>query len=104
MKLLIFSIYDQKAKSWSRPHFGEKVGNVVRQFGDIASDKQHPIGQHPEDYALYQIGQWDDDKGEIKMDATRTSLGMAQDFVKSSPSGIKLEGKENEEVESEANV
>lgn len=77
----VYTIIDTKAGTYSRPMFAQKKGVMLRQFQDIANDKQHPIGQHPEDYVLYKIGTWDEDKGIITP-CEHESLGKALDYIK----------------------
>ena len=77
-----FAIFDMKAKLWSDPFYSVSIGAATRQFSDLANDLQHPIGQHPEDYALYQIGEWDAFSGDFFGYETKTSLGIAADFKK----------------------
>lgn len=77
MKLLIFSIYDCKAKTWTRPTFDRTVGNHIRLFQELANDNNHPIGKHPADYTLFQIGEFNESTGEIESFATPTSHGVA---------------------------
>ena len=93
MKVKIYSIYDSKAESYAKPIFADRVGEVIRSFGDIANDKSHPIGKHPEDYSLYEIGEWDDDAGTVENTTPHKSLGKALDFVKNT---LAPSGNENE--------
>lgn len=79
---IIYSTFDMKAKLWSRPQPAGNVGQMLRSWEDLANDKTHPVGQHPEDYALYQIGEWDDVEGVIESYMHKVSMGRASDFVK----------------------
>ncbi len=81
MKLMVFTIFDSKNQSHCRPIMQPSSGGMLRSFADLANDKQHPIGQHPEDYALYRVGEWDDETGKMVHDEKDTSLGRALDFV-----------------------
>lgn len=74
-----YSIYDSKAEAYSRPFFAINKAMAIRSFQDIAADQQHPIGQHPEDYTLFEIGQWDDTTSELK-NITNISLGCALEY------------------------
>lgn len=80
MRQLLFSVYDSKAKVYSNPFVAGQKGSALRSFQDVSKDKTHPIGKHPEDYALYQIGEWDDDKGIVT--ATQFEcLGKAVEYL-----------------------
>lgn len=78
----IFSILDKKANLWSRPMFVQSTGAMLRSYSDLANDKTQPVGQHPEDYYLYQIGTWNEYEGEIIKLEQNNILGSALDFVK----------------------
>ena len=78
----VYSILDIKSGIYSRPMFVLKKGMMLREFQDIANDKNHPIGKHPEDYCLYYIGQYDDEKGVLIPADKHASLGKAVDYLK----------------------
>jgi len=40
-------------------------GQATRTFSDMCNEPNHPIGNHSEDYTLFMIGEFDDQKGEI---------------------------------------
>ena len=65
MKMFVYSVFDSCASTYDRPMICGSDGEMMRMFGDIARDKQHPIGQHPEHYTLMRIGTWDNNKGFI---------------------------------------
>ncbi len=65
MKLNIYSIFDQASGLYSRPFFTQSDPEAMRSFTDIATDADHPIGKHPEDYSLYRLGTFDDNKGNM---------------------------------------
>ncbi len=63
MRLRAFSIFDQKAKAYMSPFFMSEVGMATRSFTDMVNKDDHPLGAHPEDYVLYEVGQFDDSTG-----------------------------------------
>lgn len=65
MKLNAYTIYDVAAGTYSRPYFCGSDGQAVRGFKDIATDAEHPIGQHPEDYTLYRCGNFNESTGKM---------------------------------------
>lgn len=66
MKNGIFSVYDVASESFQRPFTAVKKGEAMRSFIDICQDEKHPLGQHPEDYTLFEIGSFNDASGEVK--------------------------------------
>lgn len=65
MKLISYSIYDTASGLYSRPIFCQSDGEAQRVFVDLATDADHPVGKHPEDYSLFRTGQFDDVKGKF---------------------------------------
>lgn len=74
MGLKVFSIYDSKAAVYGRPFFLQSAGVAMRIFGDMANDEKEPVGQHPEDYTLFELASWDEDSGQFTQDAANRSL------------------------------
>ncbi len=66
MKMFIYSVFDSCSAIYDRPFVGNADGAVIRSFGDIASDADHPIGKHPEHFALFRIGSFNDGTGEVE--------------------------------------
>jgi hypothetical protein len=65
MKKKIFSIYDVKGQSYQIFNITTTKGESVRSFGDEIQNKNSIISKHPEDYSLFLIGEYDDQKGEF---------------------------------------
>ncbi len=65
MKLNAYTIYDVAAGTYSRPYYCGSDGEATRGFKDIATDAEHPIGQHPEDYTLYRCGNFNTSSGDV---------------------------------------
>jgi hypothetical protein len=65
-KLIAFAIYDVAAGAYMRPFFLPSDAMAIRTFKDICSDAEHPVGAHPDDYSLFRIGGFDEDKGKLR--------------------------------------
>lgn len=65
-KMQIFSVYDKKAVAYNAPFYFHQKGQAIRAFEDAVNDPQSPFFKHPEDFALFLIGEWDDTTGLIK--------------------------------------
>ncbi len=65
MKLNIYSIYDTASGLYSRPFFCQSDGEAQRSFQDLATDAEHPVGKHPEDYSLFRLGIFSDLTGDF---------------------------------------
>ena len=63
----VFTIYDSKAETYSQPFVQTTIGLGLRFLEQLAKDSQTAVSRYPEDHTLYQIGEWDDRRGEVKM-------------------------------------
>lgn len=65
MKMNVYSIFDVASGVYLRPFMMQSDGQATRAFKDIATDADHDIGKHPEDYSLFRVGIFDDNKGTL---------------------------------------
>lgn len=65
MKMQIFAVYDKKAVAYNLPFYYHQKGQAIRAFEDAVNDVQSPYHKHPEDFAIFHIGEWDDSTGVI---------------------------------------
>lgn len=76
--LTAFAVYDCKAEAYGMPIFQSNRGLALRSFSDACADMKSPMSMHPEDYALYEIGSYDPNKGLL------TDLTPAKHIVSAS--------------------
>ena len=69
MKSLIFSIYDTATETFMTPIFCKTEAEALRVFNDAANNPDNPIGAHPADYHLYQVGEFTDHNGDLRNQA-----------------------------------
>lgn len=60
-----FSVFDSAAGLFGRPFVDQSVGVAVRGFADECRRKESPLAAHPQDYILYELGEFDQDTGVI---------------------------------------
>lgn len=63
MKLLGFSVIDEKVGAYANPFFAPTVALAIRMFLDWCVDPEASISKHPGDYRLYQVGGFDQETG-----------------------------------------
>lgn len=78
----VFSIYDSKAAYFEKPFFLRNRGEALRGWEAGANDPQASISKFPGDYTLFEIGEYDDQTGNITMYESKVNLGLASQFVK----------------------
>lgn len=84
MKLKAFTIYDTKLEAYMQPFFMAAKGQALRAFSDTVNDASTQFNKHPQDFTLFEIGEYDDSSGQLTSLKTPLSLGVAIEFVNSS--------------------
>ena len=69
MILTMYAIYDTAARVYKQPFFMRADGEALRGFEHLAVSNENDIGKHPEDYSLFRIGRFDDNKGAVEPQA-----------------------------------
>ena len=77
----IFAVYDNKTETYGQPYFAITKGEAIRAFQDIINDITHPLGKHPEDFALYALGTYNDKNGDLEKLKMPKEVGRGLDFV-----------------------
>ncbi len=65
MKTNIYAIFDTASGCYLKTIFARADGEIMREFQNMCSDKEHPCGQHPEDYSLFRLGNFEDQTGKL---------------------------------------
>lgn len=82
MKSNVYSIYDSAAKAFTTPFFLPTDGMAIRAFqGNVNSKEDNNISLHPDQFTLYKIGEWDDQRGHVEALDKIVSLGVGITFV-----------------------
>lgn len=79
----VFSIYDSKGEFYSNPFYMKSKGEAMRAFADLANDKSNTVGNHPEDFTLFELGTFSERQGQFVLLPTPVSLGVAIEHVRS---------------------
>lgn len=63
---LIFCIWDKKAEAFtSDPWFLPTKGMAIRAFSDLIKARDNDVAKHPEDYALFHLGDFNPTNGAL---------------------------------------
>lgn len=67
MKILICSVYDRVAQIYGYPNFVNSKGATIRAFADQINrqDANSQLYQHPDDFDMYYLGEFDDATAEF---------------------------------------
>lgn len=88
----ICSSYDLKACMFSQPFFAVNAGDAIRAFGDAVVKGDSNLSSHPEDFQLFELGDYDDVKGVVSGITPVKLLCSAIDFkpvIKVADVGVK---------------
>lgn len=61
----LFSVFDKKAERFFPPFPSDNVATACRSFLQLLKDPQSVLAQHPEDYVLYRVGDYDERSGDL---------------------------------------
>lgn len=78
----MFSIYDEKSKSFCPPFYKTNIATAIRDFSDLCKNQESKIHPHPEDYTLHAVGIFSDDTAVSTSNGT-TKISAALDHVQS---------------------
>ena len=78
----VFSIFDSKSMLFSQPFFSPTKGSAIRAFEQAVNDPKTDFNKYPNDFTLFEIGDWHEDKGIIEPTQTPINIGLAIEFKK----------------------
>lgn len=67
MKHIMVTVYDRAAETYGRPMFVPAIGTAIRSFTDEVNrnDPNNQLYNHPDDFDLYELGEYDDQNSSI---------------------------------------
>ena len=89
MNIKMYSIYDSKAEAFMEPYFATTPGLALRAFSNGANNKETTIGKYPNDFVLYEVGQFDDQTGDLDNYTENKNLGIAIEYIESELRSVK---------------
>lgn len=78
---IICAVRDRQLDAFMRPFTAATRGQAIRAFTDEVNRQGSDIGQHPEDYELYELGQFDDDTGKLTSADKPQSIAIASNVL-----------------------
>lgn len=62
----IFTIFDEKVKSYSPPFYSVHKGQALRSWEELVNDGgKSTISKYPKDFSLYELGEFDDQQAKV---------------------------------------
>lgn len=79
----IVAVHDRAAAAYGRPIFALAIGQAIRSFQDeirrVAPDNE--MNRHPEDYDLYELGEFDDNTGQFTSLSSPIQIAIGKHFA-----------------------
>lgn len=84
MKRLMIAVRDSAAAAFNTPFCAPSTGLAIRSFRDEVNRKAdgNLMNTHPEDFELYQVGEYDEDTGTV-IPCEHVLLARGKDCVES---------------------
>lgn len=84
MRLQAFSVFDGAANLFLEPFWAPTMEVAIRGFREACQRQDHQFNKFPEDYTLFHVGEFDQERGEFTP-LTPRSLGVAITFLQKRP-------------------
>lgn len=65
MIIRAYTVYDNKALTYSPPFFVSTDAAAVRMVQDLVDDTGTQVGRHPKDFSLFFVGEFDADSARL---------------------------------------
>ncbi|WNK12764.1 MAG: nonstructural protein [Microvirus sp.] len=77
----MYSVFDTKTSVYSPPFVARNQYDAIRMVRQLLDEKQANPAKYPMEFALFHIGDWDDEHGVVACPPAPRSLGLLSEFV-----------------------
>lgn len=85
-----FSVFDTAAQRFLEPFWAPTIEFAIREFRRAVNTDGHQFQQFPEDYTLFHVGSFNQERGEMVPLGTPHNLGVAVTLITSSGNGVDM--------------
>jgi len=82
-KLKLFAVRDSKIEAFVSPHFLQHTGQAIRGFEEVVNNPESALCRHPGDFTLFELGELDQETGQLIPSDHIKNLGDALSFKRS---------------------
>lgn len=79
---IVVAVRDRAMDAFGQPFFVPSVGLAVRSFGDEINNPDGAMFKHPEDFDLYQIGEYEEETGRLVPLERPRQVAIGKEHVK----------------------
>lgn len=76
---ILVSLYDRATEAYAPIMTVSTKAEAIRSFRQAVNDPTTPLWNNPTDFELYQVGEFDDQNGEIRANILNL-IARAEDF------------------------
>ncbi len=78
---MVYSVFDSKVGAFLLPFFSRNRAVALRSFTTAVQDSDSDFHRYAGDYTLFEIGEWEPEKGIYTPLESKLSLGLASQFL-----------------------
>lgn len=80
--LKVYSIRDNKSEFYANPFYARSNGEAMRIFENACTASDSPLSAYPQDFALYELGTFNDETAKLTVLDTPNHLYNGIDAVR----------------------
>lgn len=84
MKMVILAVRDSAMDAFMNPFAAPAVGLASRSFSDEVNKSDSPMYGHPEDYDLFELGEFDQQSGRLTSLEAPRQVVRGRDVIRKS--------------------
>ena len=88
MEQKLYIVHDSKSETYTAPTVHPARGQAIRSFSDAVNGGEGVLSQHPADFTLFEIGEFNPSTGEIGLYESRQSIvngiDVKEDYIEPS--------------------
>lgn len=78
----VFCAYDTKVERYLQPFFMRTTNEAIRAIQTVVADATSNFNKYPDDYAFFELGEWDDVTSKFSLLNAPHNLGLAREFMR----------------------
>lgn len=82
-KIRMFALYDDAVKSYLRPFWSDHKANAQRSFRQLVNqtdNRDNMVANHPDQFTLFELGEFDEQSGVFSSHAIPLTLGNGLEY------------------------
>ena len=84
MRYKVVAVRDRAVACFGQPQVVPTVGSAIRSFTDLINGpKDGPVSSHPEDFDLFELGEYDDEACTFVNLEVPRQVAIGKDLVRS---------------------